>query len=233
MNGPCPGACNAATRRLQRDHAALTIWHAGDPATRGPAPAAPLLRWTDGEPNWCPRDATAIAGRLAELVDLVPLLEATIDGHRGPAGDDAKVTVSQGHPSPAPAVDDIDEVLRTIEAYEVTYRALRGFPPPPARSADLRLCLSAAFLQRYLRGALGSAVGHQLGYDITRLHRMVRARTHSDEAKRRMPAPCPRCDMKCLTYRAGDTYVACEGCGRLMLLGEYDAHVTELTRRTA
>ena len=222
MNDRCPGACNAANRRAARD---------ADPDAPTPA-----LRWTAGDPVWCVRDATAIRHCLTQLSDLAALLAADVAGQRGPAGEDAKVTTSRGHPSPSPAVDTLDEILRCLEDHEATYRRRRRLPDAPQRMAELRVDLAVAFLLRHLDGALAvvaADAGVQLGRDIVRLHRLARAHTHSDEARRRMPVPCPRCDLKSLSYRAGDTYVSCESCGRLMLLGEYHDHVADLARRSA
>lgn len=185
-----------------------------------------------GDPVWCPPCAWAIAARLADLDDLVALLEAEVAGQRG-TSDDAPVTGSKGSPSPSPAVDDIDEITRLLEYHEDAYRELRGLPRRPVRGPEMRVAMCAGWLGRHIDGLLASPLAEEFGRDVSRLHAMARRRTRTDQAKVRKPAPCPRCDTKALTHHDGDRYVVCESCGRLMTLDEYDAHAQALTRRTA
>jgi hypothetical protein len=208
---PCPGPCNRA-HRDNPDHV--------------PAIA--------GDPTWCPGCATGIAARLADLDDLVALLEAEIDGHRGQTTDASPVSGTRGRPSPSPAVDDVDEIVRTLEAWEAAYREHRRLPHTPTRAAEHRVMLTTAWLTRHLPGLLASDLARDFGLEITRLHRMAKRRTSTDPSKTRKPIPCPRCDTKALWHHDGDRHVECENCGRLLTLDEYDDLTRDLTnQRTA
>lgn len=213
MTSACPGPCN----RCWRD-----------------TPSRADLTPVPGDPIWCTGCARGIAARLGELDDLVALLEAEVGGQRA-AGSDAPVSGSKGRPSPSPAVDDVDEIVRTLEAWETAYREHRHLPPPPARTAEHRVMLCTAWLQRHLVGVLASDLGPDFGEDIARLHRMARRRTSTDPSKTRKPIPCPRCDTKALWHHDGERHVECAGCGRLLTLDEYDELTRDLTndRRTA
>lgn len=185
-----------------------------------------------GDPTWCSRCAGAIRARLVELDDLLTWIDAEIDGHRGVSSEDP-VSGTKGKPSPSPAVDDLDEIARTLQAWEDAYRELRGFPPTPRRDAELRVPGCIRWLTTILDGALKSPLGKDLGQEILRLSVMARRRCQSDPAKRRLPAPCVRCNLKAVVHHAGDGHVGCESCGRLMLLREWDEYVIALQRRPA
>lgn len=239
---PCPGGCNSGWRRAEAPHrqavadldAALTREDPADPAelrdleARVTA-ARHTLRATPGQPVWCDRCGRGIAQRLLELDDLVPMLEAELGGRRTGI-DETGIRTTGPAPSPSPAVDDLDEVLRTLHLWEDAYRELRGFPFRPARPADLRFTLSIRWLHGRILGILGAPFAEELGRDVLRLHSLVRRRTSTDPAKRRMPEPCPRCDLKAVTHHAGDAHVACEKCGRAMLLRDWDAYCLDLAK---
>lgn len=226
MSAPCPGPCNGTWRRAEKARELD-----GQPHTLRPVP---------GQPVWCTHCADLIRARLVDLDDLVALLQAEATAQRAPAGDDP-VSGTPSRPSPAPIVDDIDEITRALEQIEAAYRTWRRWPAAPPRAAELRVMTCTAWLDQHLDGVLavtaavrcGRPLSAAAGAAVLRLHRLARARTATDPAKRRMPVPCSRCDMRALTHHSGDTYVACEACGRLMLLQEYDAYVLELARSTA
>lgn len=216
---PCPGTCNTAWRKaeLARDHNDKPVPH--------------TLRPQVGYPVWCDRCARGIAARLLELDDLVPMLEQELAGRRAGIDDGTGIKAPGNHtPSPSPVVDDLDEILRTLHLWEDSYRELRGFPPRPARPADLRFAHCIQWLHGRILGILGAPFAEELGRDVIRLHAMARRRTSTNPAKRRMPEPCPRCDLKAVTHHAGDAHVACERCGRVMLLRDWDAYCLDLAK---
>jgi hypothetical protein len=115
MTAACPGGCNRAWRDAE------------DRFDDRGRPVRHDLTPTPGAPIWCLACATAIVEQLAELADIVHLLEHEIGGQRGTT-DDAPVSGSRGRPSPCAAVDDIDEITRRLEYWEDAGRELLGQP---------------------------------------------------------------------------------------------------------
>lgn len=215
----CPGPCNSAWRRAEA---------AVDGKGR---PIPHQLTAESGDPVWCWRCSRLIAQRLAELDDLVALLQAELGGRRAGIDPTGLKPARRGSPSPSPAVDDVDEIQRTLESWESAYRDLRSLPPRPPRSPELRVTMCISWLAKNLTGALGSDLGKDLGQEVLRLYSMARRWTSTDRATHRKDAPCPRCGRKWLTQH-DDGYIRCEraSCGRIMTLDEYDAYTLDLAR---
>lgn len=191
----------------------------------------------DGDPTWCQHCTTAIRARLDELPGLVDLLEHEVAGQRGSHGE-PPVSGSRERPSPSATVDDIDEITRLLEYWEDAARELGGHPPRPPRASARRARNAARWLAAHLVDVLAAPFAEELGRDITRLHRMARRRTATDNAKDRKPLPCPSCDLLTLWHTAGDKYIGCDHCGLLLSLDEYDTEAQlkaarHDTRRTA
>lgn len=191
----------------------------------------------DGSPIWCGPCTVGILTRLDELPHLVGLLEHEVAGQRG-GSDDAPVSGSRGRPSPSAAVDDIDEVTRLLEFWEDAHREHHDHPPRPFRPYGARVPASVRWLTGHADQVLAAPWAEELGRDVARLHRLARRRTATDEAKDRKPVPCPGCDLLALVHAAGDKYIGCDSCGRLLSFDEYDswtrlAAAGQDTRRTA
>lgn len=215
---PCVGSCN----RHYRAALAAGI----DDATH-----------VAGLPVWCGDCGNAIAAALDELPDLLTALDAEVDQQRA-AGGDAPITGSRGRPSPSPIVDDIDEITRLLEYWEDAHREYAGHPARPPRGSGRRPGAAARWLATHLVVVLAAPFAEELGRDVTRLHRLARRRTATDQAKARKPVPCPGCDLLALVHAAGDKYIGCDSCGRLLSFDEYDAWTRlaaagQDTRRTA
>lgn len=225
---PCPGACN----RTWRD-AETRVDDRGRPVPH-------QITATPGAPVWCLECGTGIVEQLRELVDIVRLLEAEVGGQSG--GDDTDpVSGSKGRPSPCAVVDDIDEITRRLEYWEDAGREYLAQPWRPACAPSDRIHHTVHWLTQHADEVLAAPFAEELGRDVTRLHRAGRRRTSTDTAEVRKPLPCRRCDIKSLWFVAGQRYISCSSCGRLMTLDEYEEWAieyleqqqTETTRRTA
>ena len=199
---PCPGPCNSAWRQAIA---------AGDPE--------PPITPVPGEPAWCGRCSAAIRRRLTELDDAAALYRAAADGYRPP--DLERITGSDGSPSPSPVADTLDELYSVLGDWEAAYlrrpsRAYRGQLAPA-------LTTVVGVLLGHLDGILAHpAMAADFGEEILAWHRRLCAAAHLGAGRYRKPHPCPRCDLRTLTWAEGDDHVACQNCGRLMALDEYE-----------
>ncbi len=229
MSQICPGSCNSSYRRATAlYHAAVAAYDQqlaalpeGDPVPEPPAP--PDVTPWEGDPVWCSRCQTVIRRSLAELDDLAAQLAAIPPGVR-PASDvrreAVKVTVSQGHPSPSPSADVLDELQRWLTGWEGDYRQERGWPSPPPRGLlSTVITASCAWLGEHLSGPAGLLAwphAEDFGSQALRWHRELRARAHASSFARHVKKPCPACTRYTLWERVGEDYVSCvyQECGR-------------------
>jgi len=147
VNGrACPGTCNAAHRRN--------------------GTGAPVA----GDPVWCRRCRALIRARLLDLDDQAALLSALEGGHRSRTGE--RVSGSRERPSPAPYIDDLDELLHTLLSWEDAYREHRGLAPRPRRGRFApTLSGNIAWLAAHLDGLLAFDGAADFGREVLRLHR--------------------------------------------------------------
>jgi hypothetical protein len=214
----CPGVCNAAFRRAEKARAEHGAEH-----DLKPQPGAPV---------WCRRCATIVRVCLHELDDLAAILEAEAAGKRGQAGD--RVSGSAGSPSPAPKVDDAEEIVATLEGWESAWRDRHGWPQKPLRGrSGTRSIGCVSWLARHLDGILADPdMAPDFGTEVLRLHRMAQRASSTSPDMVRKPLPCPRCDRRSLIAKGGAKHIECEaeGCGRLLTLDEYDEMVAATAR---
>lgn len=221
----CVGPCNRAWRDAELAYQrALQDWYNTDPADRGDKPARHTIQPIPGEPVWCRRCASAIKTALAELDDLAALYAAESDGHRaGPSTE--PVSGSRGRRSPSPATDDLDELYSVLHGWETAYR---GTDPQARRGylADSITTVVAWLVTHFDQFITHEHIAVDFGQDVRRWHRMLREKTRTGTGKHTKPRPCPRCDMRSLTWREGDDYVRCENvdCGRMLTMSEYDEY---------
>jgi hypothetical protein len=208
----CPGICNAAWR--------ATVTPQRPEGEGDPRP---------GEPVWCRPDQARIRRLLTELDDLAALLAYQADGHHEQAHAPAR---GNGHaPSPSPAADDLDELERTLLAWEDAYRDTQGWPSPPRRGALAAVTTTTvAWLTAHLDGILASPFAEDFGGEVGQWHRELTGKTRAGTGRHRKPVPCPRCGLRLLTWEDGDDYVKCGGCNRHMSMGEY-AEFTDAAAR--
>ncbi|MFI6516849.1 hypothetical protein ACIBF1_14910 [Spirillospora sp. NPDC050679] len=185
----CPGPCNNPRR------------------PRRPASGPP----TPGDPVWCGRCQVLLRARLAELDDLAAKLAASPETQG--SGRSERVSGSRSRPSPSPAVDDLDELLRTLLGWEDAYREHRSFAPRPRRgryAATLASCV--AWLGAHLDGLLVFPGAADFGLEVMEMHRRLRSRTSSPAPRRRAPEPCPECDLLTLVHNPATDEVRCRAC---------------------
>ena len=238
MSQVCPGSCNSHYRRVtalyQAARAAyddqVSRLQEGEPVPDPPEP--PDVQPREGEPVWCSRCQAVVHRSLAEIDDLAAQLAHIPPGVR-PASDTrreaVKVTVSQGHPSPSPAVDVLDELQRWLTTWEADYRHFRGWPSAPQRGVlSTVVTASCAWLGEHLTerpaGLLAWPHAEDFGSQVLRWHRELRARAHAASFARHVKRPCPSCRRYTLWERVGDDYIACvyEDCGRRLTREDLD-----------
>lgn len=207
---PCPGSCNAAWRKM-------TV-----PEDQRPDPV-----W--GEPAWCPPCTARIRHNLAELDDLAALLNAVADGHREQPA--TQIRSARHAPTPSAAADTIDELTRTLSAWEDAYREIKGFPSAPRRGYLATITTATiAWLTSHLHGILEAPFAADFGLEIRQWHKQLTDQTKAGTGTHKKPVPCPRCGLRLLTYAEGTEYVACAGCNRHMTLDEYHEHLAAAAR---
>lgn len=194
----CPGPCNAAHRR------------------RASGAAVP------GEPVWCRRCQALVRARLLELDDQAASLSALQGGQRARPGE--RVSGSRGRPSPAPHIDDLDELLNTLLSWEDAYREHRALAPRPRRGRFApTLAGSVAWLAAHLDGLLAFDGAADFGREVLRLHRRLVRHTRGGRSSGRVRMPCPGCDLRSLEHDAENDGVRCRNhrCGRIYTAEEY------------
>lgn len=206
----CPGTCNASWR-----YGISVGANVGDPVP--------------GQPVWCPPCTARIRHALTELDDLAALLNAVADGHREQAATPARTTTAA--PSPSQAADTIDELIRTLRAWEDAYREHKGWPSPPRRGYLATVTTSTiVWLTVHLTGLLEAPFAADFGLEIRQWHKHLADTTKAGTGSHRKPVPCPRCGLRLLTFIDGTDYVACAGCNRHMTLDEYHEELAAAAR---
>lgn len=228
---PCPGRCNASYRK------ALA---AGEP---DPVPVK-------GDPVWC----LACARMIQQALRMLPLAYQALDAvtfmtREAPE----RVSGSRTPPSPSPGGDAQDEMLRTMTSWEDDLRYWAKYNRSPEHHWRHRpgagrdetaplLTLEAACL--YLNGSFGLMMEREecaadFGCEILSLFTRAQAMVKNGPQRRRLPLPCPHCDLLTLLQEEGVAgrpwYIVCEvrpgGCGSLYTPEEWDWWVEILKAR--
>jgi len=93
---------------------------------------------------------------------------------------------------------------------------------------------AAQFLNAHIDWALTNhPLALELGRDILRARKRAQTATKTNPQRRRMPIPCPRCDLKTLVHEGGTDHITCGNtaeCGRILSMDEYDDLATSLAK---
>jgi hypothetical protein len=192
----CPGPCNARLRRSGEGVAAA------------------------GEPVWCARCAELIRTRLLDL-DRQATRLVLLAGSHSSAPQEERVSGSRGRPSPAPHIDDLDELVRTLTGWEDAYRAERGFASRPRRGRfEATLTGAIGWLSRHISGLLAFDGAADFGREVLLLHRKLVRHTSTGPHFVRVRQVCPGCDLRSLSREDGTDVVRCrnQNCGRTLSL---------------
>jgi hypothetical protein len=197
----CPGTCNTPHRR--NGTGAVT-----------------------GDPVWCRRCQTLIRARLLDLDDQAAVLSALEGGHRSRPGE--RVSGSRGRPSPAPHIDDLDELLQTLLSWEDAYRGHRGLASRPRRGRFApTLAGNIAWLAAHLDGLLAFDGAADFGREVLRLHRRLVRHTRGGRRSGRVRLPCPGCELRSLERDEEGEGIRCRNhrCGRTYTAAEYESRM--------
>ena len=169
-----------------------------------------------GDPIWCDRCKALIRARLMDLDDQAALL-ATIERQPGP-----------GATSPAPHVDDLDELRHTLLSWEDAYRMHCRMPPTPKRGRHAATLIGTiAWLSVHLDGLLDTDGAADFGREVLRLHRRLVRHNDGGRPRGRSALQCPGCDLRSISHISGTDRVKCRNlrCGRSFSLQEYRAYL--------
>lgn len=206
LEGACPGPCNRTVRHIART----------DPDALADHTIVP------GRPVWCDEDATNVRGALAALPDVARDLLALFHGRLAPSGDaDGRHTTGFNPPSPSPAWDAEDDIVRTTCRIEATLRQHLQLEPAirlhgVARTDQYLAALDAAtaWLTDHATALLCSPRAASDGRTILALHRRGERGAGTDALTHRLPGACPRCDARGMLVRPdGEEVVSCRMCG--------------------
>lgn len=223
----CPGRCNARPRRETEDHArALTAWQAdmaewiaANPQRRGPEPARPAepsSRWMAGAPFWCLSDSSAIRAALVDLDRQMSLRLFHQDGY-GFIDLNERVTSSPEPASPSDAHDQLDELVRWLRSWQVSYWQARGWARPAyvGESAPALTEVTSALCTH-----LDAVLAHpdyavDFGNGVLSWHSDITAAAKTKPRRVSMQMRCPQCHLATLSKLDGEDRIECRNrdCG--------------------
>lgn len=246
---PCPGRCNrdfrAAENAALDAHAAALAHHNAhddtqpcDPECR---PDPNLIRhdvpFHPGRPYWCvdvehvdPRThtviidhhgcTTLIRDNLTNLLDLATGLAPGRLNTGATINDHIRVTRA-APPSPSPAWDEADDLIRWAVQLEDEIRDELGHPQAVAvhavrdgRTHELRhLAPALAYLGAHVTALLSRDDAVTIGRQIMAWHRRLEHRVGRDRLIHRLPGVCHLCGRKGLQRADGGELVKCRHCG--------------------
>lgn len=234
MDDACVGPCNNRARRVWAAYdRAWQQWDQADHGTRGEPPKEPGVPIGYGRP-WCAACTTMIRAYLANLDDLMSLRLTMADGYQAPAPTGERVRSSREQPSPSPAQDDLDALVRWLREQENAYRESQGWGSAPYRGVDAPALTGGLWwlgkqLDRMLQV---EAVSETFGKGVLFWHRVLQAKTSTKPPLSLKPLPCPHCQRRSLYRHAADESVRCRSsttvvCGAIMTLKEYTEYAEE------
>lgn len=190
--------------------------------TEGPEAVIP------GEPIWCERHQWDIRNNLLALPELYAQLHVEAV-HATPKPTGGRVSGSKHEPSPAPRIDDADELARWACDWEDTIRHdLRDTAAPTVASGRPRALTEATrYLHVHLTRALAlddetdEPTGLMFGRDINNTHRQLLKRVRADRLVHELDPPCPGCDLRTLRRDDGDDHIHCTNCREVWTEVEY------------
>jgi hypothetical protein len=217
---PCPGECNNVWINAER-----VAFNETNRAKAEHRPPRPELAFHDvpmiaAAPMWCrpcqDRITAAIAGFPDQCEPLTP-------GGLNTPHDQATSRPSTGvnPPSPSPAWDTADEVIRWAVNTEDVLRARigeSGFGQRPWRT----LGAAVAYLTGHSTALLSCPDAVAIGFDAIRLGRRLTQVTGTDRLVHRLPGTCMVCDRVSLQRLDGDDLVKCRACGACWAWEQYE-----------
>lgn len=239
---PCPGSCNrewrAAEARAQDELA--------NSSAAARPPSAELVhhdvKRTEGDPVWCEE----CRGWITEALWKIPTLASSLTpGALNVPGDvNAVRTGPLSHsPSPSPAWDLADQLIRWAVESEDDLRSVMGHPDSrPMRNQSVKVKGRDVVVARvpakrtlgdacrYLSAYVDAAVAHPIGGEafgrrVLWWRKVLERNTGTDKLVHRLPGVCTECDMRSLMRRDGGNLVTCRGCGASWDWAHYDANM--------
>lgn len=202
----CPGDCNRAWINAEK-----AAWV--EAKKRRPDPGllnhgVPMIA---AAPVWCrecqKQIVDAISGFPGQCKDLTPgFLNVGKDASTGPH------STAVIPPSPSPAWDQADEIIRWAVNTEDQLRARigdMGRGPRPWRT----LSSAVWYLTAHATPLLSCPDAVAIGFDALRMNRRLVQVTGTDRLVHRLPGLCMVCDRRSLQRKDGDDLVKCKACG--------------------
>ena len=198
----CPGTCNRA-------------WHAAERAAWLDPRRRELVNhgvpMVEAAPYWCRECQTDIVDAITAFPnlckDLTPGdLNTGRDVNTGPH------STAVIPPSPSPAWDQADEIIRWAVNTEDQLRARigdLGRGPRPWRT----LSSAVWYLTAHSTPLLSCPDAVSIGFDALRMSRRLEQVTGTDRVVHRLPGSCMVCDRKALQRKDGEDLVKCRACG--------------------
>jgi len=202
----CPGDCNRAWVAAEK---------AGWVEAKKRRPDPGLLNhgvpMVEAAPVWCrecqEHITQTIGGFPGQCKDLTPgFLNIGKDAGTGPH------STAVIPPSPSPAWDQADEIIRWAVNTEDQLRAHigdLGRGPRPWRT----LGSAVWYLTAHATPLLCSPDAVQVGFEALRMSRRLEQVTGTDRVVHRLPGSCMVCDRKALQRKDGEDLVKCRACG--------------------
>lgn len=213
MTDPCPGKCNAGYRRAKASYeAAIADWQASEQRAKewracrnqgfeGPEPPRCdeperfTRRGWPGEPIWCSECMATLRFCLSDLDRLAHLRLNMADGFQS-SGEQLIGKVhgkKQSAASPSPGHDDVDELVRLLQAWEDKLRASQGWDTAAYDDANVPALMRVI---TWLGGQWPLMMRHPMlakpfGEELSRLHSRFQSLTSTKPALTHKPLPCP------------------------------------------
>lgn len=230
---PCPGSCNdiwVAAERVAFNEQARARGEPRPPRPEHqikpgccpppqPEPATHGVPMIPAEPVWCRPCQEHITATIAGFpAQCGPLTPGPLNTPRDTPGGRPSAGVSP--PSPSPAWDQADEIIRWAVNAEDQLRAHIGdhqFGQRPWRT----LSSAVTYLTGHATALLSCPDAVAIGFDALRLAARLTQVTGSDRLIHRLPGTCMLCERRSLQRKDGDDLVKCRACGASWDWGHY------------
>lgn len=163
-----------------------------------------------GDPTWCQTDGARVITAITSLPDHCRHLTAGTH-NTGTDVDLGVHTLNVHPPSPSPAWDTADEVIRWAVHTEDNLRAHQGHAD--RRTEPYRtLATAVAYLSAQSASLLASPDAEHVGLHALALAKRLEQITGTDQPTTRLSQPCPHCHNRGLEHIDGDETVRCRTC---------------------